>query len=213
MAAKLSKHSIVDAALDLLDEEGLDGVRLRAIAAKLGVQAPAIYWHFRDKQDLLDEMATEVWRAVGVELAALPTGQPWEADVRSFAHVERRALLRYRDGAKAFSGTYLTDPRILEQQEESLARWIAHGFALQDVIRTFALVHSFTVGFCIEEQAVAQVAETGDERYSLEARSARLDADAVPLVVASGAAIFGEADARFDGLLDLIVEAVGRLRA
>lgn len=212
MAGKLSKTSIIEAALDLLDAEGLDGLRLRALATRLGVQAPAIYWHFRDKQDLLDEMATEVWRRVTAQLAELPTGQSWEEDVRAFARIERRALLQYRDGAKAFSGTYLTDTHVLEQQEDSLARWMANGFELGDVVRTFALTHSFTVGFCIEEQAVAQVAAAGDPRYSLEARAARLDSDATPLVVASGPAIFDDPGARFESLLDLIVDAVGRLR-
>jgi AcrR family transcriptional regulator len=42
---------------------GLDGLTLRAIARELDVQAPALSWHFKDKQALLDEMATEMSRA------------------------------------------------------------------------------------------------------------------------------------------------------
>lgn len=209
MAPKLSKPVIVEAALTLLDREGLDGIRLRALATELGVQAPAIYWHFRDKQDVLDEMATEIWRRVADDIDAMPADQPWQEDVRGFARIERRWLLAYRDGAKAFSGTYLTDPALLARQEASLTRWEQHGFDVPTAVQAFALVHSFTVGFCIEEQAVSQA---GDDRYALEARAARLgDADA-PHVVESGAAIFGAPQQRFDSAIDLLVQTIGTLR-
>ncbi len=205
----MSKTVIVEAALDLLDEHGLDGVRLRALATRLGVQAPAIYWHFRDKQDLLDEMATEIWRRVAAEVRAMPAGQSWEEDVRGFARIERRALLAYRDGAKAFSGTYLTDADVLQGQEESLERWTASGFDLPATIRAFEVAHSFTVGFCIEEQAVAQAR---DGRYDLERRAQRVDAETAPLVLASGPEIFGDPEARFEAALDVIVAGIASLR-
>ena len=46
--------AIVQAALDLLDETGMDGLTVRALASRLGVQAPALYWHVPSKQALLD---------------------------------------------------------------------------------------------------------------------------------------------------------------
>lgn len=209
MPPKLSKPAIVDAALVLLNRDGLDGIRLRALATELGVQAPAIYWHFRDKQDVLDEMATEIWRRVATEIDTMPADQPWQDDVRGFARIERRWLLAYRDGAKAFSGTYLTDASLLTRQEASLARWELHGFDTASAVQAFALVHSFTVGFCIEEQAVSQ---TQDDRYALDARAARLsDADA-PHVVASGPAIFADPQHRFDAAIELLVQTIGTLR-
>lgn len=209
MPPKLSKPAIVAAALTLLNRDGLDGIRLRALATELGVQAPAIYWHFRDKQDVLDEMATEIWRQVANDIDAMPADQPWQDDVRGFARIERRWLLAYRDGAKAFSGTYLTDPSLLSRQEGSLGRWERHGFDTASAVQAFALAHSFTVGFCIEEQAVSQA---DDDRYALEARAARLsDADA-PHVVESGAAIFADPQQRFDSAIELLVQTIGTLR-
>ncbi|WP_280469956.1 TetR family transcriptional regulator [Nocardia brasiliensis] len=54
---------IAQAALDLLDEVGLDGPTMRKVAAALDVQAPALYWHVANKRELLDAMARNVFVA------------------------------------------------------------------------------------------------------------------------------------------------------
>jgi TetR/AcrR family transcriptional regulator, tetracycline repressor protein len=212
MRQRLSKAAVVQAGLDVLDEAGIDGVTVRAVASRLGVQAPALYWHVRDKQDLLDEMATEIWRRVSAELTALPDAQPWDQAMAAFAAITRRALLSHRDGAKVFSGTYLTDASVLEAQEERLAQTVQQGFALADVIRAYSLLYSFTVGFCVEEQAVAQAATTGDDRYSPARRAERLNSRTHPLVLQAGPEIFGDPDMRFADLVVVIIDTASRMR-
>ena len=213
MRQGLSKAAVVQAGLDVLNDAGIDGVTVRAVASRLGVQAPALYWHVRDKQDLLDEMATEIWRRVTAELAAPPDGQPWDQAMAEFAAITRRALLSHRDGAKVFSGTYLTDASVLQAQEAGLAQMIQQGFTLAGVIRAYSLLYSFTVGFCIEEQAAAQAAASGDDRYSLARRAERLDSHAHPLAAQAGPEIFGDPDARFADLVGVIIDAASRMRA
>jgi TetR/AcrR family transcriptional regulator, tetracycline repressor protein len=213
MGRGLTKASIVAAALDLLDEAGLDGLTVRAVAGRLGVQAPALYWHVRNKQDLLDEMATEIWRRIGAELAALPPDLPWRQRMIAFAAITRRALLAHRDGAKVFSGTNLTDAAVLDSREAALAAMIAHGFTAADVVRAYSLLYNFTIGFCIEEQALARAAAAGDDRYSLSPGTARLDGEAQPLTVRAGQEIAADPDGRFDELVAVIIETTDRMRA
>ena len=211
MRVGLSKATIVQAALDVLDERGMDGVTVRAVARRLGVQAPALYWHVKDKQELLDEMGTEIWRRVGEELLALGSDIAWRERLIAYASIVRRALLSHRDGAKAFSGTYLTDAGVLERQESMFAQMNHAGFTVEDTVRAYSLLYNFAVGFCIEEQAIA-LADSGDDRYSLVRRAKRLDADRYPRVVESGPYIFGDADARFADLIDVIVGSIERMR-
>jgi TetR/AcrR family transcriptional regulator, tetracycline repressor protein len=206
----LSKTAVVRAALDVLDDAGIDGVTVRAVAARLGVQAPALYWHVRDKRALLDEMATEIWRQVSAEVAALPADLPWDQVMAAFAAVTRRALLAHRDGAKVFSGTYLTDASALEAQEDRFARMVADGFSVADATRAYSLLYSFTIGFCIEEQAAAQA---GDDRFSEASRAARIDARTHPVIAEGGPQIFGDPDARFADLVGLIIATAASLRA
>ncbi len=210
MPAGLTKAAIVQAAFDLLDEAGMDGLTVRALASRLGVQAPALYWHVRSKQALLDEMATQVWRHVGEVMAGLPAGMPWREVTVTYASTVRRELLGHRDGAKAFSGTTLTDPAVVRRQETTFENFISQGFTLDDAVRSLLLVHCFTIGFCVEEQAVAQMTASGDDRYSLDRRAELIGPEAAPLAVAAGEVIFGDPDARFAEMLGLLLGTITR---
>jgi TetR/AcrR family transcriptional regulator, tetracycline repressor protein len=212
MPGRLTKATIVSAALDLLDEAGMDGLTVRALAARLGVQAPALYWHVPGKQALLDEMATQIWRHIGEVMAALPSDLPWRQLMTTYAATVRAALLGYRDGAKAFSGTTLVDPDVVRRQEVTYAHLVRQGFALEDAVRGLVLLHDFTIGFCVEEQVVAQVSASGDDRYSPRRRAELIGPDLAPLAAQAGQVIFGDPDVRFTELLGLILDSVGRTR-
>jgi TetR/AcrR family tetracycline transcriptional repressor len=212
MPGGLTKTAIVQAALDLLDEAGMDGLTVRALASRLGVQAPALYWHVRSKQALLDEMATTIWRQVGDVMAGLPAGLPWPEVMATYAVTVRAELLRHRDGAKAFSGTTLTDPDVVRRQEITLGNLVGQGFTLADAVRGLLLLHNFTIGFCVEEQAVLQVTAAGDDSYSLARRAELIGPDTAPLAVEAGQVIFGDPDTRFTDLLGLLLETVARMR-
>jgi len=212
MAAGLTKTAIVQAALDLLDEAGMDGLTVRALASRLGVQAPALYWHVRGKQALLDEMATLIWRRIGDVMAALPADVSWRELLTTYAMTVRHGLLGHRDGAKAFSGTTLTDPDVVRRQEGTFERLTRQRFTLRNSALALVLLHDFTIGFCVEEQAVIQAIASGDERYSLDRRAELIGPQAAPRAVEAGQVIFGDPDTRFAELLGLLLDTVARLR-
>src|SRR5215217_6285359 len=53
----LKREEVVGAALELLDEDGLDGLTTRRLAGRLGVRVGALYWHVESKQELLAAVA------------------------------------------------------------------------------------------------------------------------------------------------------------
>lgn len=57
---RLSRETIVDSALALADAEGLEAVTIRRLAQDQGVTPMALYWHFRDKELLLDGISERV---------------------------------------------------------------------------------------------------------------------------------------------------------
>ena len=63
----LSKSAIVDRALDLADDHGLDGVTIRRIAQEFGVTPMALYWHVKNKDELLDAMGDRLFETVEYE--------------------------------------------------------------------------------------------------------------------------------------------------
>jgi len=210
MAAGLTKDAIVQAAFDLLDEAGMYGLTVRALAARLGVQAPALYWHVRSKQALLDEMATRLWRQIGEVMAGLPADVPWREMMTIYAATVRRELLAHRDGAKSFSGTTFTDPDVPRRQEVTFARLAEQGFAVRDAARALVLLHDFTIGFCVEEQAVAQATASGFEFYSPARRAELIGAEQAPLAAEAGWVIFGDPDTRFGELIEMLLETIAR---
>src|SRR3954462_1389491 len=74
---KLDRTAVVQTALALLDEVGLEGLSLRRLARELGVQAPALYRHFAHKEDLLRAMADEMFAAEMAVLDRPAPGMDW----------------------------------------------------------------------------------------------------------------------------------------
>ncbi|SDG49242.1 transcriptional regulator, TetR family [Lentzea fradiae] len=202
----MSKERIVAAALDLLNDKGMDALTVRALAARLGVQAPALYWHVRNKQELLDEMGTFVMRRVRDALAAIPPDAGWRDSLAGYGRALRAEYLSYRDGARIFSGTRLADADVLRAKETWLARFMAAGFTLADANDAFDVVTAIVVGFVIEEQERVQSDEADPARYSAAERDALLG-EGVELVKAVDR-LPDDHDTRFERHLGLVLDGL-----
>ncbi|AJE85176.1 TetR family transcriptional regulator [Streptomyces albus] len=203
--ARIDKTRVADTALDLLNDVGLEGLTLRAIAKELNVQAPALYWHFKNKQALLDEMATEMYRRMVVDIVYEPAAG-WQDHLRESNHGLRQSLLRYRDGAKVFSGSRFTGDQHGEGMETELGYLLRAGFTLQQAVRASTTAFLFTIGFVTEEQGVSPLPGERREGFDLEERTAML-AD-YPLAAAAGPELFDRYEERFDEGLDLIIAGI-----
>jgi TetR/AcrR family tetracycline transcriptional repressor len=202
---KLDRQLIVRQGFAVLNEVGLEGLTLRRLAGRLGVQAPALYWHFKSKQDLLDEMATEVLRQSMHKSAALDTIHHWSEWARAYYGSLRKTLLAYRDGARMFSGTYLTDAELYAPMEASLRRLTGAGFTLRQAIVGLGALYSYTIGFVIEEQATELAPGKPNPQYDLAIREKRVDRNLYPLAAAAGREMFLDHNARFAEGIALIL--------
>lgn len=101
------RQAIVDAALTLLDEDGIDKLSLRRLAAHLGMHAPGLYWYIENKQALIDLMAQAIISRGLAELEQPSREAPWQEWLVDLAVAIRRALLSHRDGARVVGGSYL----------------------------------------------------------------------------------------------------------
>jgi hypothetical protein len=85
-----------------------------------------------------------------------------------------RRMLRHRDGAKMFSGTYLTNSALYLPIEAALRRLVEAGFTARDAICVYRTIYCYSFGFTIEEQAVYPRPGKWDPRYGLKRRAARM---------------------------------------
>jgi TetR/AcrR family tetracycline transcriptional repressor len=148
----LDRETVLDTALRLIDEVGLDGLSLRRLAKELGVQAPALYWHFSSKQDLLDHLVAAANDRADHGAAAPGPGQTWDEWLAEGMRLRRREMLAHRDGARLASGNRPTPgswPRI----ERTLSVLVDAGFDPKDAVRAIVVLGQYVTGFVLDEQA------------------------------------------------------------
>ena len=155
---RLSRQQVVNTALDLLDEVGLDQLTMRRLTTALGVQNGATYWHFRNKQALLEAMADTLLTdlATGLDRQA-----PWDERASELAHRLRRALLSRRDGARLFSGAFFPLPNALAYGEAMIATFDEGGLPGRDASWAADTLTYYVVGHTIEEQLATAAPDGG----------------------------------------------------
>jgi TetR/AcrR family tetracycline transcriptional repressor len=187
----------MQAALELLNEAGIDALSTRRLAERLGVQSPTLYWHFKNKAELLEAMAEAIMLERHAQTPPQP-GERWQDWFVENAHSFRRALLAYRDGARLHAGTR-PRPAQLGDIEAKTRMLCDAGFTPAQAIGLMIAVSRFVVGWVLEEQASA--AGPADAT-----RGEDIDANAYPLLSAGWTAVDAQdPDRVFDDHVRLFV--------
>jgi TetR/AcrR family tetracycline transcriptional repressor len=142
----LNQKSIVDGAIALLNEEGLEGVSLRRLAQRLGIKAPSLYHHFADKSALL---AALVERIFDVGLDSVPPRRHWQDWMRAFGKVMWKAQRETRDLCRLIATTNISEDQ-LERTLERIQRAIAHlDMDEQEAMRIQSSVQALVLGWSV----------------------------------------------------------------
>jgi AcrR family transcriptional regulator len=123
--AALSRERLVQAALDLIQHHGLEALTMRALGDRLEVKAASLYWHVRNRAELLELVAAAVLAEVGMSSTS-PRGA-WRADAIGVCAALERVTRARRDAA-----------RVMLEAPEVLARSQVHA-RLADVLREAGL--------------------------------------------------------------------------
>jgi TetR/AcrR family tetracycline transcriptional repressor len=147
----LDKRQIVTEAIVLLDAHGLDGVTLRKLAARLGVQQPTLYWYLPNKAALITAIADAMLEHEFPELMPPAPEERWEEWLITLAERLRRALLAHPDGARIIS-TSQASLRMAAISELAISTLVARNVPLRRARLIILTVEHFTVGHVLEEQ-------------------------------------------------------------
>lgn len=152
----LRREAVVRAALRLLDRVGLDALTVRRLAEELGVQNPALYWHFKSKQELLDQMAAamlaDAFAAVET-LDARAAEASWADWLADLAQAFRAALLSHRDGARLIAGANLGLSVVPGVFDTALGVLRGDGFGPTAALTGLLTVFAYTFGAALDAQA------------------------------------------------------------
>ena len=155
----LDRSTVVQTALELLKRVGLDGLTTRRLADEPGVKSPALYWHFHNKQELLDAMAEALIRGAG--MGPPRSGETWQEWLARRVRAYRTTLLAYPDSARIIAEAQQVSLTTIRVFNEELEAMVALGFDPVQALRTITALSNYVNGFILQEQSTRQPATQG----------------------------------------------------
>jgi AcrR family transcriptional regulator len=207
---RLDRERILDAAAEIVGNEGLPALTMRRIGAELGADPTAVYRHFRNKQEMLTQLANRLFATK----AEPDPDAPWQDRLR--AHTWH-ALLRYRnhlDLGLLLAGQSDDLPSLVDVREQSLELLVDAGLSLERAALFSQVIENHVVG-CGLFFAVSGW-NSCPPHESLEAMRrfyAMLPADTAPLVRDAAPYLCPEPDDVYAYTTDLLIAAIEHIAA
>ena len=154
--APVSRESVVDAALALLAEGGLEAVSFRRIAKVLGVSGPTLYWHVENKRQLMDLMAEELVRRTGRSYDGPAPGPALVGVAARRRPADVRRAHRH-PGRPTRAGRQPAQPRQLRGHRAGAGRaGVGRGHDAGQAQQTLFAIGAYVIGSATEWQAEAE---------------------------------------------------------
>ena len=139
----LDREQIATAGLRIVDEEGVDALSLRRLAGELGVAPMSIYWHVRDKAELLELIGRQVFAEIEIPEAH----GDWRDQLRDVHRAMLAGVLRHPNTTDILIGRARYSPGGLALFERILAILLAAGFSPESAFDAYSSLYLFTLGF------------------------------------------------------------------
>jgi AcrR family transcriptional regulator len=208
----LTQEAIVDAGLELLERDGMAGLSMRKLARELDTGAASLYWHVRDKEELLSLLLD---RIVGEAEVPDPDPVDWQEQAKELLRSTRRLLQKRRDAAQLSMGRIPAGPHSLPVLERNLAVLTAADLPARVVAHAVDMFALYVGAFAYEESL--RVPALGDENASPEQLAdyfRSLPPDAFPnLVALADDLTAGDADERFEFAIELLIRGLEAMAA
>jgi len=146
----LTAEQIVRTAIELLDAEGLGGLNMRSLGKLLDSAPTAVYWHVKNKDNLVRLATDEVWTELDLpELDALD----WRTAATTMAGDLHAMMTRHPWLVQALAGHLLYGPGKARHDDHTLAVYEKAGFVGADADQAAATVFMFVLGNAVGASA------------------------------------------------------------
>jgi AcrR family transcriptional regulator len=201
---RLSRERVVEAALAIMDSEGLEAVSMRRVARELGVEAMSLYNHVVDKEDLLQGIREHVMS----QFLDPGTDGPWEERARAAGRSWRDALRAHPSMLSLIAeskGPNLS-PASIRPTEVGLRLLTEIGLPEDEAVMAFCAFGGFIVGFVMFEMGMAKARQVATALPDPTQLAAALPAEQFPCFASAlPYLVAGDIDARFEYGLDLMI--------
>ena len=138
----LTRDAILEAAIALLDRDGMAGLSMRRLGAALGVEAMSLYHHISSKDALLDGIHERIL----LSLEPPAQARSWQAFARHQAHALHRALVAHPHAIPLFATRPAATPAAIARLDRYLEVLLRAGFKPLDALSVVQLVAQLVVG-------------------------------------------------------------------
>jgi AcrR family transcriptional regulator len=198
--AKLSRSAVLETAVALVDDRGVEALSMRNLAAELGVEAMSLYNHVPSKDALLDGIVETVLDEVHVPAAE----GTWQETLRELALRFRKAALRHPRVMLLYSSRTVISPAWRRAVEDTFSVLQRAGFTADEAVGVYRTFWGFVVGYVHAELRNA-------DSPGLDAYLAALPEDEYPATHAHATALAeADRDGEFRRGIDLVLRALER---
>ncbi|MFC9326184.1 TetR/AcrR family transcriptional regulator [Kitasatospora sp. NPDC057015] len=207
----LSRERIVEAALAIIDGEGLEALSMRRVAQDLGTGAASLYAHFSNKDELIEQVLDLAYTEIELEQ---PDPGRWEEQLKDLMRRSRDVLLSHGDLARAaVVANVPVTPHAMDVAESMLAILRAGGLDERTAAYGVDLLGLYVTATAFEQATRSGHSQADTDAYSerIQGYFASAPADRYPMMTSMAAALTRNVgDERFDFGLEILVAGLAR---
>ncbi len=147
---RLSPERILDGAMALADEIGIETFTIRKLADALGTKPMTIYHHIPNKDAIIDGMIERVF----AEIERPPADLEWREAIRHRCNSARAAMVRHPWAAPLMDSRPNPGPETYGHHDAVLGCLLDAGFSMELIAHAYALIDSYIYGFALQENAL-----------------------------------------------------------
>lgn len=144
---KLTSQRVIEAAIELADDVGVESLTIRKLAERLGVGAMTIYHHVPSKEEIIDGMVEFVFS----QMEMPQPGQDWKTAMRRRCVSAREVLKRHPWAAPLMESRTSPGPANMSHHDAVIACLRDGGLSIRMTAHAYAILDSFIYGFAFEE--------------------------------------------------------------
>lgn len=168
----LTRERVLQAAIKLADQGGIESLSMRKLGKELGVEAMALYYHFDSRDEVVDGSVDLVFGEIDLPAG----GAGWKAAMRQRALSVRDILSRHRWAIGLMESRANPGPANLRHHDAVIGSLRAAGFDMEMAAHAYSLLDSYVYGFALTkmslpfdtEQEVAEVAQSMLQAFPLD---------------------------------------------
>ncbi len=147
---RLSRERVLQAAVALADEAGIEALSMRKLGERLGVEAMSLYNHVANKDDLLDGMVDGVF----AEIELAPGEPDWRSAMRRRAVSLRQVLQRHPWALPLMDSRANPGPSTLMHLDALIGILRGAGFSVVLTAHALSVIDAYVYGFALQEKAL-----------------------------------------------------------